>query len=452
MYEKEVEANLRRLVQNGEKLGVAVSGGADSVALATVCVAYGRKTGNEVVFLHFEHGIRGEESLRDMEFVKKLAGRLGVKCIVERGDAAAEAEKEKESLEAAARRLRYDFFVKAAEENGIDKVAVAHHREDLAETLLLNLIRGGGIDGMTAMKETREPFFIRPMLRCTREQVTDFLERHRIPFVYDSSNDDVNYARNRVRKELVPLMAEMNPDIVSALMRAYDILLAEGSALQGLADERYQACAREKEGWVDISLDLFDGEPLAIKRRIVRRAIDRVGCITDVELKNVDDIIGLAERRRTGKWMEKNDFRAVVSYDILKICSKSFIIDKYGVFFGKTLEEAARISDAPLPGCFPEESSATQYISKSAAEGAVVRRRRDGDVIRPFGMEGTKKLGDWFTDKKVPMQKRDAAPIVEQNGRIIWVVGYGLSEYARAGEEGAVKVEFGYENGEERDV
>ena len=247
-------------------------------------------------------------------------------------------------------------------------------------------------------------------------------------------------------------MAEMNPDIVSALMRAYDILLAEGSALQGLADERYQACAREKEGWVDISLDLFDGEPLAIKRRIVRRAIDRVGCITDVELKNVDDIIGLAERRRTGKWMEKNDFRAVVSYDILKICSKSFIIDKYGVFFGKTLEEAARISDAPLPGCFPEESSATQYISKSAAEGAVVRRRRDGDVIRPFGMEGTKKLGDWFTDKKVPMQKRDAAPIVEQNGRIIWVVGYGLSEYARAGEEGAVKVEFGYENGEERDV
>ena len=114
MYEKEVEANLRRLVENGEKLGVAVSGGADSVALATVCVAYGRKMGNEVVFLHFEHGIRGEESLRDMEFVKKLAGRLGVKCIVERGDAAAEAEKEKESLEAVARRLRYDFFVKAA--------------------------------------------------------------------------------------------------------------------------------------------------------------------------------------------------------------------------------------------------------------------------------------------------------------------------------------------------
>lgn len=435
MLERDVENGLLRLAGTGGKIGVAVSGGADSVALGILCASFGAKYGREVVFLHFEHGIRGEESLRDMDFVKNLASKLHIECACERADAPAEAAKTGESLEAVARRMRYEFFERTAEKLGLSKIAIAHHLDDLSETMIMNIIRGGGIEGMTAMKETRGDMFIRPMLYNTRADVMDFLERHRFPFVYDSSNDDVNYTRNRVRKEIMPKLAEINPAVREALLRTYRILSAEGEALEEYTARAYEKIAFERDEAVDINIDGLFEQPLAIRRRIIRRALYVIGCIIDVELGNIDTILDIAEKRETGKRTEKSDYIASVSYDTLKIRAKSYILNEYGVFGEMPIEKAADIVPSKLPAKFPEEGEFTQYVEKSAIEGAVLRTRKNGDIIRPFGMKGTKKLGDWFTDRKIPAEKRDRIPVVAKGDTILWVVGCGLSEDARAKKE-----------------
>ena len=233
------------LIQKGDRVGVAVSGGADSVVLAFLLCAMSKKTGFDLVILHYEHGIRGEESIRDMKFVEKFAEGLSVPIIVERGDVPQEAKGE--SLESVARRLRYDFFLRVKRERGLASIAVAHHMGDLAETLVMNLVRGAGVDGLVAMRPKREPGIIRPMLYVKKQQILDFAEAYRLPFVYDSSNDSVEYTRNFVRREIMPKLNQLNPSAQESITRAYWLLRDDLDLLREYTEKEWAQVAKWEE-------------------------------------------------------------------------------------------------------------------------------------------------------------------------------------------------------------
>lgn len=415
------------LIKKGDTVGIAVSGGADSVALAFLLSAMGKREGFQTVILHYEHGIRGEESLRDMSFVKKFAEGMSVPIIIEQGNVPEEAQGE--SLESVARRMRYEFFIRTMREKGLASIAVAHHLEDLAETLVMNLVRGSGLDGLTAMRPKREPGIIRPMLYVRKQEILDFIEKYRLPFVYDSSNDSVEFTRNFVRSQVMPQLREINPAADESIARAYLLLRDDLDLLRAYTDREFARVAECDGRTVSIDLTEFNKLPVAMQRRIIRRAIGSVASLIDIEKHNVDQIVRLAQADRTGKYTKKNNVLAVVAYHRLKIsqCPSPSREDMERPEL-PLVQVVELESCEAAPEAFPKSGELTQYVDGDQLKGAVVRTRRDGDVFQPLGMEGTKKLSDWFIDKKVPREQRDAVPLVAKGAEVLWIVGMALSD------------------------
>ena len=191
---------------------IALSGGADSVALLLMM----HERGEAEAAAHCNFHLRGEESNRDEQFVRDLCQKLGVRLFVKHFNTEEEAQRTGESIEMAARRLRYDWFEALRKAHGFSNVAVAHHRDDNAETILLNLVRGTGLRGLTGM-ESERPGVVRPLLNLSRRDILNYLQARHQPFVTDSTNADTHFRRNKLRHEVLPLLAEMNPNVVRTL-------------------------------------------------------------------------------------------------------------------------------------------------------------------------------------------------------------------------------------------
>ena len=191
---------------------IALSGGADSVALLLMM----HERGEAEAAAHCNFHLRGEESNRDEQFVRDLCQKLGVRLFVKHFNSEEEAQRTGESIEMAARRLRYDWFEALRKAHGFSNVAVAHHRDDNAETILLNLVRGTGLRGLTGM-ESERPGVVRPLLNLSRRDILNYLQARHQPFVPDSTNADTHFRRNKLRHEVLPLLAEMNPNVVRTL-------------------------------------------------------------------------------------------------------------------------------------------------------------------------------------------------------------------------------------------
>lgn len=425
-YEKIRAAVLENnLIREGEHVGAAVSGGADSVALSFALAVLARQMPFSLHILHFEHGIRGEDSLRDMEFVQRYAQQLGLPCHIARADVPGEAARSGESIEAAARRMRYDFLYAAMGAHGLSAIAVAHHRGDLAETLLLNLIRGTGLDGLVAMKPRREPGIIRPMLGIAKEEILAFLEERRLPFVYDATNDSPEYSRNFLRAEVAPRLRELNPGAEQAICRAHSLLSADAAALEHYAALEYSRAAGE-DGALDAAM--LSAMPQAIASRVVRRALDQAGGLVDSTSRNVADILALARSGRTGAHLHMRGIEVSLSYGKLCICPMES-------GSARPAQWTLLAEPAARPDAFPPADSLVQYVDAEAFRGAALRPRQPGDRFAPFGMEGSKKLKDWLIDRKIPRQERSGMAFAARGGEILWIPGYALSHRARVRED-----------------
>src|SRR4051812_32288001 len=215
-----------KLFSAGDRVGMAVSGGADSVALLRVLLELRSELGIVLSVVHFHHGIRGAEADADEEFVRQLAGEhgLGDALFVEHGDAPAHAKAGKQSLETAARELRHRFFAQLVAERKLDKIATAHTLNDQAETVLMRLVRGAGTRGLAGIyPEQTEQAIVRPLLRVHRQEVEEYLRSLGQEWREDASNQDRQHMRNRVRHELVPAMQRLNPGVLESLGRLADI-------------------------------------------------------------------------------------------------------------------------------------------------------------------------------------------------------------------------------------
>jgi len=429
---------------------VALSGGADSTALVHLLgeLAPG---GRFVVsgLAHFNHLLR-PGAAEDEAFCRALAARLSLPFEAGAADVAAEARRARTSLEDAGRRLRYAFLESAADRVGATHVAVGHTRDDQAETVLLALIRGAGPRGLAGMAPRRGRL-VRPLVDQSHDELVRWLEQRSLAFREDESNRDPRFLRNRVRHELLPLLrGRFSPAIVSVLGRAAAIAADDAAFLDARAAEVFSRVVLPAAGGRCLVLDgrqLASTDP-AIARRVAALALARFGRgLAGIGFGQAERLLDLAAGRipgpvsfpgqqaeilggrvrltaRAGRAAPSsgprlNSFRAALS-----IPGEALVPDGRAV----SSELRHRGETAALAG------RCTAVIDATSVSGLSVRFRQPGDLFRPLGLGGRKKLQDYFVDRKVPRDRRDRTPlVVDADDHIVWVAGHVIAEDFRVG-------------------
>ncbi|MDN5346460.1 MAG: tRNA(Ile)-lysidine synthase [Clostridia bacterium] len=423
------------LLNSGDKVLVGVSGGPDSLALLHCLLAFKDEYKLKLYVGHLDHKLRGKESAAEAAYVARLAQSWGLPVKIEARDVRAYQVERGLTLEEAAREVRYQFLRQAANEVGAGKIAVGHQANDQAETVLLNLLRGSGVEGLKAM-EPREGDLIRPLLEVRREEIEAYCREHGLKPCRDPSNLDPAYRRNKIRLQLLPLLArEYNPAIVDALCRTADILRAEDEVLRQVT---VQACKEViiEEGGDRLVLDAgrFLGLPLGLQRRVIRAAATALGWPAG-NFYHIERARELAQSQGSLNWPGggkiqlkggKIFFLTPMKQEEgkLSFCLPLVVPGKTSLPF-LNLEIAAEV--VPPPGSFPAHNNEA-WLDWSKIEGELwVRNRRPGDYFYPLGVGGRKKLQDFFVDLKVPESQRDAIPlVVDRQGSILWVAGWRI--------------------------
>jgi tRNA(Ile)-lysidine synthase len=388
------------LLAPGEAVVAGVSGGPDSTALAHAAA----QAGARVTVAHLDHGWR-PGSAADAEAVAELSRRLRAPFRTERAEGLRRSE-------AAARAARYEFLARVAREVGAAKVAVAHTADDQAETVLMRLIRGAGLDGLAGMPRRRPLVpgveLVRPLLRVPRARVLAYCREHDLPWLEDETNRDRAWLRNRVRHELLPLLERrFNPRVREALLRTAALLADDAAALDGWTRREYR---RDGGGLV------LDGSlPVAVRRRLVRRFWAEETGLPPLPSRHVERLLagpaslprGWRGERRDGRlWLRAaaSDRPAPFSYVL------------------------------PVPGAVDVPEAGVRVTAEGEGGPLVVRSRRAGDRLRPWGGRGERKLQDVLVDAKVPRDERDRLAIVTApDGTLLWVVGVVRAEALRGG-------------------
>jgi tRNA(Ile)-lysidine synthetase-like protein len=386
---------------------LAVSGGPDSTALLLLLARLAKPRHLHLHVAYFDHGLRLPEVIeREIAFVAGLSTSLGLAFSHGRGDVTVRAKRDRTSIEDAARRERYEFLARVAHEDGSTHVATGHTASDQAETVLLHIIRGAGLDGLGAMSpHAAWPLpgheglaLVRPLLPLTRAETRAYCAAAGIEPLDDETNISPDYARNRVRAELLPLLRSFNPRIEDALVRLADA--ARETPAQPVRDA-LAAAAGDRQGFSSRHVEAID-------------SLLRVGRTGD----SVDLPRSLRARRtREGVVVEAPRPPEALPEEavVLELGKET----RWGALY-------LSLSASKPPGAGPAVE-----VDAEAAEGIIVRRRRPGDRLQPAGMEGTKKLQDLLVDAQVPREERDAIPIFESRRGIAWVGGLRLAEWAR---------------------
>lgn len=419
-------------VAPGAHVLAAVSGGADSTALLCFLCAARERMGLTISCAHVEHGIRGEASLADLAFVQALCARRHVPLYVSRVDAPAFAAREGCGLEDAARRLRYAFLEKTAREIGADAIALAHHAGDQAETVLLHAARGCDMRGLTAMR-LRRGIFIRPLLLSAPEELRAFLTAQGEIWREDKTNEDLHYARNRVRRRALPELERACPGAGAALCRLADA---------ARRDEDYFS---RQLAALDIALlPLADGVALARERlaalhealqsRVLARALERAelpassaaleqtaGLLAAQTGAKAVSLPGGGEARLGERYLCLVRPEAVIADTALP--AQGEIGTPFGVF---------RVRE-PLPG-ETGDGRTSQRIPEALLGGARVTARRQGDAMIPFGRGGSVKLKKLMADAGVERAMRRSVPVLRRGETILWAAGLRAGECCRARE------------------
>ncbi|MHB8381422.1 MAG: tRNA lysidine(34) synthetase TilS [Candidatus Binataceae bacterium] len=408
---------------------VALSGGADSVAMLHGLIELRNEFGYRLAAAHLNHRIRAAESDRDEAFVRDLCVRLGIDLVVERAAGLAPAMP---NLEEAARDARHDFLRRSAKGVGAAHIALGHHRDDQAETVLLRMLRGAGIAGLGAMDEEGPHGILRPMLSLSRADIRAYLRAIGAAFVEDSSNASAALMRNRVRHELLPALEEYVPGVSARLaglsreMRALDAYVAREAA-------RALDAMRTSRGEID--LVRFAALDAALRAPMLRAFIgERVGSLRRIGRAHLDAMIALIlDGPPNGEISLPGGWRAVREYSQLRLTRKpARIAREFSVplaLDGTTLVEASGYSfDAVVMAAsearMPRDIDVAVFdLDEIAITGLTVRNFISGDRVRPIGMRGSRKVKDVLIDLKLAREIRSRIPVVVAGAEVAWIPG-----------------------------
>ena len=431
----------RALVNGGDHVLVALSGGPDSVALFDMFCRVRKELDLTVSAAHFNHGLRGTEADDDEHFVKKLCDIANVKCCSERGDVQGLADNAKMSIEQAAREMRYEFLERTAKSIGADAIATGHTANDQAETILDHLLRGSGINGLQGIPPKRGKF-IRPLLWIQRREIMAYIHERNLEYRIDSSNDELQFRRNKIRHELLPLLQrQFNPRIVSTLNRLANIMSENEALLVSESRKSFEQCVKSGES-DKIVLDIlcFLTYFKVIQKYMVILGLEELGVSRDqVDFAVLEQVISNIERKRSGKVVRVGkDCQVYVSGNELvlqrkqdELALKTVDIDlrkDSHQLWGGLILRTKQFNRKDMPATFPS-SSCVEVVDWQKLETPIrVRVFKQGDRFFPLNMRGSKKLSDFFIDEKIPIYRRHEIPILESAAGIVWVCGYRLDE------------------------
>jgi len=427
-----------RMFSPGEKVLVGLSGGPDSVCLLYLLNSLSKEYGLKLFIAHLNHGLRGRESDGDEKFCKELGERLEIPVFSKK----IKLSELGGSSENTARKERFKFFLEEACQCGAKKIALAHTADDQAETVLMRIVRGAGVDGLSGIPPTRnmgDVTIIRPLLSVRKDEILKFLKGKGIEYRTDRTNKESVYFRNKVRNKLLPELEKYNPSINDSLRNIGEISALANDFIGNSALREFKKCAVVSDRGVRIQADRIGGLHPIIVREIIRMSAESVGEGLCLNSAQIEDVVNLLKNTEGTK-------RVILGKDI-------FTAREYNelVFCRETAKSAGFRLGLPVPGktdipnteivvaCeVGSRSDPLPYEDRNLFEVGVdcdkiqrpivVRSREKGDKMRPIGLKGTKKLQDIFVDLKIPEKDRDKIPIFVSRDEIFWIPGYRIGE------------------------
>ncbi|UKS26241.1 tRNA lysidine(34) synthetase TilS [Paenibacillus sp. HWE-109] len=442
----------QKLVAPGDVVVVAVSGGPDSVALLHVLFVLGEKYSWQLVVAHVNHQFRGEESDAEAAFVNELAASKGLPCEVGVINVPAYIEETALNGQAAAREKRYEFLHLVADKYGANRIALAHHADDQAETVMMRILRGTGPSGLTGMPERRlekKVELIRPFLRIYKADIVNYCAQHEMLYCMDSSNELRKYFRNQIRLDVLPMLKPYNEQLPESLNRLTELMQAEDDYLARETERVFQRITVTGQASYRLERGDFTELHLALQRRLIKLILNCL-CLGMDRLE-----FGRIERIRELIVQDQ------VSNQVLQVDEELYIVREYEAIHFQTIvpspksyayEIGFETSGLSLP-----EVEANLYCSWMSVQSnnnvdlissatdvyldldqiqlpLVVRNRRSGDRLEPHGLNGSKKVKDMFIDAKMPLSRRDVIPLlVDASGQILWIAGFRRSKHALIG-------------------
>lgn len=403
-----------RLIEDGDGIVIGLSGGADSVCLTHVLWRLKDELGIRLYTAHMNHCLRGDAADRDESFAVEFSDKLGIECITERKNVKAYAKENSISEEMAGRELRYAFFECVRKKFSLNKIATAHNKNDNAETILMNFVRGSTITGLCGIPYKRGNI-IRPIAEISREEIEAYCHENGLEYVTDATNNELIYTRNKIRLELIPkIQNELNSGFINTVTRNAALISEENDYLEQKADEIANLA---KNNFISIkNLDCH----IAIKRRVILKMMKYAG-IKNISSDYVEAVIRLVNANKSGSSVNLPGSNiAKIQYNNLFIgCeTKKTLPFEYNIPIGTDVYIAEL--DITVRAEFAEGSGVIKADKNSVI---TIRNRRDGDFFYPDGMEGKKKLKDYFIDNKIPRDMRDSIGLLTVNNEIACILG-----------------------------
>jgi tRNA(Ile)-lysidine synthase len=438
----------------GETAVIAVSGGPDSLCLLHVLRCLHDELGVRLHVAHLNHGLRGEDSDADADFVRQTAAEWGIAATVERADVRMHQKAHGLSLEAAARQVRYAFLERVAGQVGAAAIAVAHTADDQVETVLMHLLRGAGMTGLRGMLPVQRRAdglrLVRPLLTVSRRDIEAYCASEGLHPRLDRSNLDDRLWRNRLRLRIIPYLETQSPRLRETLLRTALILAADDEYLTEHVQALLPGIVRFHDGAATINLTAWRSLAAAVQRRVVREAWRWVaGNSDDLTWAHVEQVRGLAERARVGCCISlPAETRACCAGDELTLVAADALLGDPG-------SPHLTVERLPLsvPGVTPLPGGPWQLVTTiEPAVGAgmderaklcedfdadvvgaelELRRWRAGDRMQPLGMQGSRKLHDIMTDAHIEKQQRRTTPLLISGQTILWLVGVRRSDWGK---------------------
>ena len=442
-FKKYIEKH--NLIEKGDKILLALSGGVDSMVLAKLLLAVSRQlsANSQLFFAHCNFHLRGEDSNRDERFVTEFAKENGIELFVKHFDTEAYAKENSLSIEMAARELRYSWFEELKNIHNINKVALAHHGDDQIETFFINFLRGSGIKGLKGMK-AQNGFYIRPLLWSNRNQIETYAKENGIQWVEDYTNNETIYLRNKIRHQIIPLFDELKDNARQSLNFSINCLSSENDLYRRLIDEKLSDIEFVKDDYRYIENRHFIQDNNG--KQLLFEWVRRFGF-------NYEQAESMIEAMRLGKSgvvfypssidnrQQTTDNRLIASVqkDKIEIFKNNDKEENFQIFRFSDSQilklsdsQILRFSDFVKDENFKlmrDPSLGAQFDIDKINFPLTIRHWKKGDKFKPLGMKGSKLLSDFFNDLGfTEYQKQNVRIMEDANGLILWVVGYRIND------------------------
>ncbi len=438
MYDKVIiTIRTYNLLFSGNKVLIALSGGADSVALLKVLNELKNDLDLNLEALHVNHMIRSDDADKDENFCKVFCDKLNIPITIIREDIPALAEKEKKGLEETARNFRYKVLNEIADNNGFDKIAVGHHADDQVETVLFRIFRGTGRSGLIGIPIKLNKI-IRPLLHVTKKDILEFLKDEKIEFCYDFSNEDNNFTRNYIRNSLLKdIRKNINSSIDSIILNVADTLLEEDRFLESIVLEKAkESVSKSRGGKIELALDLFCSYDIWLRRRLLRYCLSAIsGDSLGPDKKVVERMDHACCNYRNGISLPGN-IQATRSGKKMIFYRPGNFIKSREFIPGENLEvPELNITVSGIELSFKPELLVKKRRSQVVVIDAdkvfppfKVKSIQKGDRFQPLGMEGTKTVGSYLGDRKIDPLYRNEVPVLVDKRGIVWLIGCEITD------------------------